>query len=381
MLLWVLLILLANGIVAFSYAATTTQDPSTLWGLFSANFLFFLGVSQAGIVFSAIMRIAKSEWGKHYNRLGEIFTLAFFPVAVVMFIVIYKGGAQHLFYWASPEKAAHAAHGEPLSPWLGMKFQIWRTVVTMALFYIMSLIYFVTARKEENGQRASVELTKKLNVMAGFVMFFFVWANTEVAWDFGMMILPHWESTIFPAYYWVSNVFAGAAFLFLIAHYFIPKAPGEHLSKDYLDSVGKLLIGFTLLWIYMFWSQYIVIWYGDMPELTAPLFKRMGIGSHYGATFALMLLAIFIIPFFGLSFRKIKLNVQSLSAVAILICFGVYINRYLMIVPTFTDGSTPVFATYAGVSLLFGGLATAVLSVMAFRKLFPGVPVKIETHE
>ena len=229
MAVWILLILLANGIISFAYNVANTPETTTLWGLLSTNFLFYLGLTQTGIVFSAIMRIAKSEWGRYFNRLGEILTLSFIPVAFVTFIIIYIGGTDHLFWWAQPQPSN--GHGPAhISPWLGKDLFLWRNIVLMALFYVMSYIYFVNGRKEEGKSEIPVHLEQTLNVMAGLVIFFYVALNTNLAWDFGMTIIKHWESSIFPAYYWVGNVFAGSAFLYLLGAYFISRRPGKALD-------------------------------------------------------------------------------------------------------------------------------------------------------
>ena len=102
MLFWALIILLLNGIISFVYTIQTTTNTINLWALLAVNFVFFLGITQTGIVFSAIMRISKSGWGRHFSRFGEILTLSFIPVAVITFIIIYIGGVDHLFYWAHP---------------------------------------------------------------------------------------------------------------------------------------------------------------------------------------------------------------------------------------------------------------------------------------
>ncbi|MBI3397776.1 MAG: hypothetical protein HY026_00810 [Deltaproteobacteria bacterium] len=347
-----------------------TAETTTFWAMLSVNFVFYLGMTQTGIIFSAIMRIAKSEWGRYFSRLGEILTLSFIPVAFITFLIIYIGGAENLFYWASPS-LSHGHDAGHVSPWLGKGLFLWRTIITMAAFYIMSYIYFRTSRIEENGAHVSYDIEKRLNLMAGFVMVFYIIANTNVAWDFGMMIVPHWESTIFPAYFWVGNIFAGTAFLFLISLLFLSHRGGKGVGKERLDSMGKLLLGFTLLWTYMFWSQHIVIWYSDLPNLTRPLFKQMS--GKYAITFSTMILALFVLPFFTLIFRRIKLSISGLSIIAFIICIGIWTNRYLMILPVFKNGSELVLATWTGISLILAGLGVTLLSVILFLRLFPKV--------
>ena len=375
MLVWILVVLLVNGIISFAYSAFTSSDPAAVWGLLATNFLFYLGLSQTGIIFSAIMRIAKSEWGKYFSRLGEVLTLSCIPVSVVTFLIIYFGGTDHLFYWAAPQ--AEGAHAHHLSPWLGKGLFFWRNVFFMSVFYLLSYWYFRTACAEADAVPVNYDGERRLNVLASLVMGAYVVANTNLAWDFGMMIIPHWESTIFPAYYWVGNVFAGPAFLFLISFVFLSK-PGKPMSLVYLDSIGKLLISFALLWIYMFWSQYMVIWYGDMPELTKPLFQRME--GNYAFPFMLMIVALFFFPFFMLLFRKVKLSASALAVVSFVICAGVWINRYLMVIPVFSDGTRPVFATWTGFSLIFTGIAALLLSVKVFLKFYPVLEQTAHVH-
>lgn len=373
MLFWILLILLLNGMISFAYSVINAGETTTLWAMLSVTYIFFLGLTQTGILFAAIMRMSKSSWGRHFSRLGEVLTLSFFPVAIITLLIIYFGGVDHLFYWASPASAHGNEGGHHLSPWLGKGPFLFRNLVAMALFYGMSFIYFRAGRIEENETPVSDKLDKRLNVMSGFVMVFYVIANTEIAWDFGMMIIPHWESTIFPAYWWVGNLFAGSAFLYLISLYFMYKEQGKVIDKEHLDQFGKLLLSFALLWVYMFWSQHIVVWYSDLPYLTGPLFKIMK--GNYTSLFVIMILASFIIPFFALIYRSIKLSVSALATVALIICLGIWINRYLMIIPVFTDGGAPLFATWTGISLILAGLSATLLSVILFLRLFPHLKI------
>lgn len=373
MLFLILVLLLLNGVVSFGLSVMNAGDTTNQWAMLSTTYIFYLGLTQTGILFAAIMRMSKSSFGRNFSRLGEILTLSYVPVAFIVLFIIYAGGVEHLFYWASANSGNVHEGGHHMSPWFGKGLFLWRNLITMTLFYGMSYIYFTTGRKEENETPISPALDKKLNVMSGFVMVFYVIANTNISWDFGMMIIQHWESTIFPGYYWVGNLFAGSAFLFLISLYFMYKKRDKVIDKEHLDQFGKLLLGFALLWIYMFWSQHIVIWYSDLPNLTKPLFRIME--GNYTSLFVLMILAAFFIPFFALIYRCIKLSVTALSTVALIICVGIWISRYLMIIPVFSDGGIPVFATWTGISLMLAGLSSTLLSVILFLRLFPKVNI------
>jgi len=371
MLFLILIILLVHGAAAFAYAVATAPDHSAAWAMFSMSFIFCLGLTQTGVAFSAIMRITKSKWGMSFGRLGEILTLSFIPVVAIMFVVIYLGGMEDLFYWAAPHAEGAATHGHHISPWLGKGLFFWRFVITTSLFYLASYIYFSMGRREEMERKLMGTSKKMSNIAPAFVCFFYVIANSNLAWDFGMTAIRHWESSIFAPYFWSGNLLMGSAFLFLISLIFITRGETEKYDKNILDSVGKLLLGFVLLVIYMFWSQHIVTWYGGLPARTGPLFKQMH--GAYGTPFVLMILAILVVPFLALLFRRLKLQLNGLVVVSLVIIFGILINRYLMIVPIYSDGDFSASVAWAGIALIAAVVSAALLSVKCFTLLFPGV--------
>lgn len=388
MAFWVSLGFLINAVIAFAYAVYGAADPTELWAQFTVNYLYFLGITQTGIIFSAVMRAARSGWGSRYGRLGEVLALSYLPFAFIGYFILYSGGVEHLFWWLHPASSAgHGLEHAHISPWLNKRLHFWRVLLSMAFFYLMSYLYFRSARIEERaggegghgGHGLSEAFKKRLHILGGLVIFSYVLENSILAWDFGMTIIPHWESSVFAPYYWAGNLLSGTAFLFIMAVFFIPRAPGEEIARRHLDSIGKVFIGFILLWVYLYWSQHIVIWYGNLPNLTGPQTKRMT--GDFGPTFALMLFTIFIIPFLTLLFRRFKLSVHIMTVAAFTIGIGVWINRYLMIIPEFSDGRTAVFLTWPGISLVLGGLSATLISFMAFRRLFPKVALTTTTGE
>ena len=369
MTILVLLVLFLNGIISFIYGLQAARNTTDLWAMLAVNFIFFLGITQTGIIFSAVMRISRSQWAKPMTRISEILTVSFIPVAVITFIIIYVGGMEHLFWWMQPG-AAHGHGGHELSPWLGKRFFLWRNIFTMTFFYVMSIIYFRSVRREDAGLYPPDGKDYGSNVPAALLIIAYIVENTNIAWDFGMMIIPHWESSIFPPFYWCGNLLAGSAFLFLIYTYIVSGRVGKRaIGEGLSDSISKVFLGFVLLWVYMFWSQYVVIWYGDLPEVTGPLFKKMS-GDFEPAFIAMMFLG-FVLPFIALILRRIKLCNIALSVVALSICAAIWIDRYLLIIPVVTDGSARVFASWTGISLILAGLASTLLSVLIFLRFFP----------
>lgn len=341
-----LAILLLNGAVSFLYAILTADDPTIPWALLTVNFLFYTGIAQAGITFSAIMRITKAEWGRPFSRMGEIMTLSSAPVSVILFAAIYAGGIDHIFYWASEDST------QPF---------FWINILAMAAFYIASYLYFTTGGLKERGAEVSYDIGKRLNILAALVLASYIILNTSLAWYFGMTIIPHWESSTFPPYYWVGNIFAGTAFLFLFSILF-PCLKGSGAMSESIRPMGKLLLGYTLLWIYMFWAQFIVIWYGDIPRLTEPLLRPMR--GNYRLIFSIMIITAFILPFLFLMQRRVRASSGAIATVAVMICTGLWLNRYLMLIPLFSDGSRSAALTWTGLSLTTAGLAATLLAII-----------------
>lgn len=355
------------GLFLLSYFLFGPTENKLLWPLLTVNYLFFAGITQTGIVFSAIMRVSKAQWSSSFCKVGEVFTLSTFPVVIVIFFLIYFEGSGALYSWAS----SGGKGGEPPGLWHSKGLLFWKNVISLFFFYLLSFIYFRTNRKFEEEDSSQDKLEPGSNVLAALVMMAYVVANTNTAWDFGMTLIPRWESSIFPIYYWVGNLLGGSAFLFLLTGYFIAGSQRIESARKIRDSMGKLLLGFTLLWVYMFWSQAIRIWYGNLPHLTDPLIKR--ISGNFGNVFILMFLFVALIPFFGLIFRKIKLSVKGLSVIAFLSCTGMWLNCFLIVMPEFSDGGNLLTMTWNGLSLALTGISFVLFSMALFLKWFPTI--------
>lgn len=381
----ILIVLSLNGAISFVYATFKGNSPETMWALLSVNFLFFSGITQSGVIFSAMMRVVRARWDCPFAKTGEMITLSTAPICLTLFAILYAGGTGHIYSRVS----------EPPSIF-------WRNILTMGIFYALSYYYYYTCNFKENNITTTDNIGKKVNILAFAVIVFYVIHNTIIAWDLGMRIIPHWESTIFPPYFWVGSIFAGTAFIFIVRGismagsvqykiskgdntagdvYDEPARPPEecnYRSMDLshpemntgwikcLDHMGKLLLGLTLLWTYMFWSQYIVIWYGDIPRLTGPLLRQMS--GNYMETFLLMLIITLIIPFICLIQKRIRRSAIALLTVSFLICIGIWLNRYLMIIPVYSDEGTPIILTWTGISLTAAVSSVTILSLVIFMK-------------
>jgi len=354
--------------VASAVFAVLSGDAQPDLPLFTVSYLFLLGISQTGVVFTAMLRLVKSDWGKPWYRLAELSTLAYFPFAIVGFLLIIYYARDELFYWL------HVSPEEHISPWLNIDWLVIRDLGGLLLFYLLSIMYIGNALRPDlqtGDDSATIdrdETETRLYQLSPIILIAFVVCNTFIAWDFAMMLVPHWHSTVFPIHFWFGNVFAGSAAMIAIAAVMRRADGGAHFGQYQIKCLGMLVTGFTLLWMYFFWAQFFVIWFGNLPHETEPLWRQMD--GHYAPYFWTMMTACFVVPFTAGVFAIVKRSVLGMCIVAVAINLGIWINKYLMIVPVYSPDDRP-FDQWIDIALALGLLAGFLMTLMILARRLP----------
>lgn len=343
--------LFAVGAASFVYAlASDSADPD--FALLTVTFLYLMGISQAGVVFSSILRIVGAHWSKPYYRFAELATLAFAPFALGVFLLIYIYARGDLFYWASADPDAH------LNAWLDLDWLLIRNLLGLLLFYGVSTVYVLKALKPDlttQSEADQARIESELQRLSPWVILAFVVCNTFFAWDFGMMLVEHWYSTVFPIYFAFGNLFAGSAALVLIAALLgRPGAEGSYFELPQIRNLGILVTGFTLIWLYLFWAQFFVIWFGNLPREMEPLWRQMY--GHYAPYYWTMMSACFFVPFAAFVFAAVKRSLLAMCLLALSINLGIWLNKYLTVVPVFSPDDRP-FDSWLDIALALGLLS------------------------
>ena len=345
--------------------ALNSEGSRPDFAMLTVSFLFLMGISQAGVVFCAITRLVKAQWAKPYYRLAELSTLAFSPFAILGFLLIYFAGQDDMFYWlsASPE--------EHLSPWLNIDWLLIRNLFGLLFFYGLSTFYVLKALKPDLGDSSSTDLRAvegELYMLSPLVIFAYILCNTFFAWDFAMMLIPHWHSTVFPILFWFGNLFAGSAALIVFPALLGRTNGGSPFGPDQIRSLGMLITGFTLMWLYFFWAQFFVIWFGNLPQESEPLWRQMY--GHYAPYFWTMMAGCFFIPFAAFIFAVVKRSLLAMCIIAFGINLGIWLSKYLMIVPVFSPDDTP-FDNLLDLILAVGLLGGFVATLLILANRFP----------
>ena len=187
-----------------------------------------------------------------------------------------------------------------------------------------------------------------------------------------MMTKPHWHSTIFPPYFWVGSLHSGVAFLLILSAVLAKFIPvDDYIDTAHIRYMGIMFTGFSLLWLYFFWSQFLVIWYGNLPHEFEPVWRQMY--GHYSCAFWTMMFCLLFIPFGTLIFAKVKTCMTAMLVIAVLINIGVWINKYLIIVPALSEDHKPFFSSIIEIPLTVWLLSGFMFVLLILFNAFPMV--------
>ena len=294
-----------------------------------------------------------------YYRLAEICTLAFAPFAIVGLFLVYYLAKDDLFYWLS-------SADDHLSPWLSGDWLLIRNLLGLILFYGLSAIYVLKGLRldlADSTEQQSRKVERQQYLMSPWILVAFVICNTLFAWDFAMMLIPHWHSTVFPIHFWFGNMFAGTAAMMAFPALLSRFSKTEYqFGPREVRQLSMMITAFTVLWLYFFWAQFFVIWFGNLPHEADPLWRQMY--GHYSPYYWAMMFGCFFIPFVVLLFAIFNRSIAVMCVVGFGISLGVWFNKYLMVVPVFSPDARPLdnlMDVGLSIVLLAGFLAAVVL--------------------
>jgi len=327
--------------------------PERTWWAYHTNFVFWVGMAQGMVIFAATQKLAKGHWSGVIIRFAEA-GAAFTAVAVVLFVGLVVG-RQYIFTWI------HEPRPE-VGWWLTNK---WFFVRNGAILVVLSWLSWRFVRhdtapdvREVAGGEvvARTEDAARISRDAAILILAYAFGYSLLGYDLIMSLAGKWVSNLFGAFYFMGSFLAGLMLLAVLA-IVLRRAMGLggiYTSRQQHD-LGKLCFGFTVFWAYLMWSQFLVIWYGNLPEETYFIFYRLyGVWRPVGIA---VFLLVFLIPFIGLLGVKPKLFAPTMVGFALVSLAGIWLERYLEVVPAINGGAGPAIGLpEIGVTLFFGGL-------------------------
>ncbi len=366
-------VLMFLGLLLFGI--TLIREPERAWHGYLVGYFVVLSLSLGGLFFTAIQHMTKAGWSVNVRRFAEALT-SFLPIAFVGGIVLLVFGADHLYSWLSPEVLANDALVAKKVSYLNRPFFWIRTVLFFGAWLVFAkLLVGSSLKQDQDGAVSHTE--KSVGISVAFVLIFAL-SYSFFSVDMMMSLEPHWFSTIFGVY-----CFAGlfqttmAVMILMITHFMKNGQLKGYVDENHLHDLGKFLFAFTVFWAYIAFSQYMLIWYANIPEETL-FFKPRVAGSWVWVSVALILFK-FIVPFFALLPRWAKRSPTHLVAVSILIIATQFLDMYWLVFPNFNSEkaifSLPELGIFAGFMGLF------IFSVTRFLSRHSIVPLKDPRRE
>ena len=376
----------------------TGLNRPVMWGFFITNFVFWIGISHAGVMLSAILRLSQAEWRRPATRAAEVLTVFSLMTAMLM-PLIHAGRPWRLMYWVMPYDWARGVYPNVRSALIWDPSAVFTYLTSSVLFVYVALIPdLAVIRDRSTGFRRQIYSVLalgwkgnprqwRLQLIAGILLSalilpVFVSVHSIVSFDFSMAIsVKSWHSTIFPPYFVIGAVHSGVAAV-VIVMVLMRWAFGwkEYIRPEHFDALGRLLIIVATGWFYFFALEFIFGLYSlEADEIGVKDFVTSQ--APWSWWFIAFIGTTYFIPVSMWLFRGVRRNAMLMLITCVFVNIGMWLERFLIIVPGLAEKQTFNFVwyTYAPspveVTIVIGTFAFVAMLMMFFAKVLPLIPI------
>ncbi|ODT35701.1 MAG: quinol:cytochrome C oxidoreductase [Niabella sp. SCN 42-15] len=364
--------LMAIGLVAAIALFISTRGGATpeeakandarFWASMLQNSVFFLMICNAAMFFFCALTLAWGGWQIAFTRVTEAVTAAV-PVlgviALVILLSIVFGGNHTIYHWTD---AAHVEHDPVLNHkkgFLNPTFFTVTTVLTIALWSFLGWKMRQISRSTDENPPVTVEEKKKFsfnNTVAAalYMIVFALTVMSTIPWLWLMSIDAHWYSTMYSWYTFASTFVTGIALITLFVIFLKNNGLLNIVNREHIHDLGKFMFAFSIFWTYLWFSQFMLIWYANIPEET--IYFKPRTEGIYSSLFWLMFLINFVAPILVFMSRDSKRNYTTVTIMSVLIIFGHWLDFYQMVFPAVSPNKVPFILADFGVALFFVGI-------------------------
>ncbi|MEE8519199.1 MAG: NrfD/PsrC family molybdoenzyme membrane anchor subunit [Dehalococcoidia bacterium] len=404
---WVVLVSLLGIVVAGMFSAfgfmlnqglgVTGLNQPVFWGFFITNFVFWVGISHAGVMISAILRLSQAEWRRPMVRAAETMTV-FALMTSLMMPLIHAGRPWRIFYWVFPYDWARGIWPDVRSPLVWDPVAIITYLTSSMLFVYTALIPDIAViRDRSTGWRKTVygilslgwhgnPRQWKLQALAGILLSalilpVFVSVHSIVSWDFGVSLVPSWHVTVFAPYFVIGAVHSGvsAVVTLMIIMRKLYKLD-NYIWEEHIDALARLLIVVATTWMFFFWLDLIfALWLIEEQELTVWMLRMFE--PPWSWLFLIFFLFSYVIPVPLWMFRRVRRSFTLMLWTSLLVNVGMFLERFIIIVPglmrkgPFTFDYSSYRPSMIEFTIVFGAIAVVCLLLLLFSKFFPLIPL------
>ena len=393
--------MLAGGLFLVGLAAFVIrlgQDPDSAWINYVTNWLYFTSISIGGVLFAVVTWITKAKWNWSMRRVSQSFA-AFLPISFLLLIPMLLFLREGYFPWI--EMMATDPIVQKKAAYLNIPFLAARNVVGLLLLFGVALYFVYHAVRPDMGlvrgaeggdlaraawrerltqgwmgqEQEEVNSYKRMTTIAPAFVIAYALVMSIVVYDWVMTLEPHWFSTMIGPWFFMGAFWGGIACTALWSLYLRNQHDDfkNHIGLQQRHDIGKLAFAFTVFWTYLFFGQYIVIWYGKLPWEQAWMVRRSDPAS-WGPYSLLVIVLCFVVPFAGLLGRKAKMKPKLLAFFTSVIVLGLWLERYGMLAPSLWHEGDPIFSIWQPlIGCMFLGLYLG--AVRWFLSTFPAMQI------
>ena len=395
------------GAVAYGYllnqgVGVTGLNRPVMWGVYVVNFVFWIGISHAGIMISAILRLTQAEWRRPVTRAAEVLTLFSLTAAMLAAPLVHEGRPWRAFLptpWILPWDFARGIWPNIRSPFVWDPMAISTYFISSTLFVAIALLPdLAVIRDRSTGIRKTIysflclgwrgyPRQWKLQTVAGLllsalVLPVFVSVHSIVSWDFAVTIgTEGWHSTIFAPYFIIGAIHSGvSAVVTLMAIMVWVWKWDKYIRPDHFDAIGRLLIVVATTWFFFFFLEWVFALYTlENPEIA--LRELQVFQWPWSGLFVLFLVTSFLIPVPMWLFKRVRRNIMLMFITTILVNIGMWLERFLIIVPGLMRRQPMIFdwgsytPSIVEIIMVIATFAWVGLGMLVFSKIFPLIPL------
>lgn len=328
------------------------------WAAVYVAGLFFMLISLGALAFYAIQQVAQAGWSPVLFRVMQGITAYLLPGSIIVFIILLLSGfhLNHLFVWMKDgvTEVGHENYDKLIAGKSGyLNFPFW--IIRAAIFIAGWNLYRYLSRKNCLAQDEANDNSfykKNFKMSAAFLVFFIV-SESIMSWDWIMSVDPHWFSTLFGWYVFASFFVSGITVISMVTLYLKSKGYLEHVNTSHIHDLSKFMFGISIFWTYLWFSQFMLIWYSNIPEEVTYFITRI---EDYNITFFGAVAMNFIFPFLVLINTDFKRITWIIVMAGTVILAGHYIDFFNMIMPATVGDQWFIGITEIAAILFFLGL-------------------------
>ncbi|HQR45370.1 MAG TPA: hypothetical protein PK598_05045 [Thermoanaerobaculia bacterium] len=325
-------LLVLAGIAAFAWALTAGHG-ALAWSSYLIGVFFALGLGAFGVAWISILYLARGVWGVTMRRVPEAMTAWLVPGSLLTLAV--GLGAESLYHWAIPAVVAYDPLLTHKAPFLNLRAFYVLLAASLVLWVVFAAAIAGASRRQD--REGGVALTSRSHTLSALFLVVFALTISVVSFYLLLSLDAHWYSTMFAVLVFTDVVQTGLAFVAVVAGALVLSGRLKgFLNENHLHSLGKMLFAATGFWAYIYFCQFMLIWYANIPEETAWFLRR---AAHGWLPYLLLLPVLkFLVPFLLLVPREAKRQPGRLVPVAVLILFAQFWELFLMVAPSVGHG-------------------------------------------